>query len=103
MRTRVVLISTLLWAIVTQAAVTEADLQHHRWVLESIDGNPAPSGDALVPASTYDGGTTAKATALGIEGDSAVQGEIERTVKSSASSLSALVALAALGSSSWLF
>jgi porin len=31
------------------AATTATDLQHHRWVLESVNGNPAPTGDALVP------------------------------------------------------
>ena len=31
------------------AEVTESDLQHHRWVLESINGNPALTGDAPVP------------------------------------------------------
>ena len=49
MRTRVVLISLLACltgsGALAQSAVTADDLQHHRWVLESINSEPLPSVD----------------------------------------------------------
>jgi len=49
MRTRVVL-TLLLGSLASscttaQPSITAEDLQHHRWVLESIDGEPLPATD----------------------------------------------------------
>jgi len=55
MRTRVVLTLLLAWiacsGAMAQSTITAEDLQHHRWVLESIDGKPLPdtNGKGKVP------------------------------------------------------
>ena len=49
MRTRVVLTLLLAWlasaCTTAEPSIAAEDLQHHRWVLESIDGEPLPDTD----------------------------------------------------------
>lgn len=53
MRTRIILIWMLGCAACSDAeyhsAITAEDLQHHRWVLESIDGQALPASEGKIP------------------------------------------------------
>lgn len=46
----------LISACVESTLVIESDLQHHRWVLESINGEPLPEGEPSEPIPELDFG-----------------------------------------------